>query len=248
MIPKIIHQIWEGRREPLPKFQTTLAKTWKDCHPDWQYELWDGDRMDTFVNHHYPQMSSIYFNYKYDVQRWDVIRYLILYAMGGMYVDFDYECFASFDAYLSTGKCYFALEPELHCRSFGKTIYFNNALMLIPPGHPFLEKVINHLQTATFDYTGNKYHDVLYSTGPWMLTNLYNEYEPKSDIHLFPAELVSPLSKNDVRDYIQGKADVEVLEKKLEKALAFHYFWGSWLTNNENRISYENSANRFGKL
>ncbi|WP_246867052.1 glycosyltransferase [Parabacteroides distasonis] len=25
------------------------------------------------------------------MQRWDAIRYLILYRMGGMYVDFDYQ-------------------------------------------------------------------------------------------------------------------------------------------------------------
>jgi len=38
--------------------------------------------------------------------------------------------------------CYFSMEPELHCFIFEKDMCFNNALMLSPPDHPFLECVI----------------------------------------------------------------------------------------------------------
>jgi mannosyltransferase OCH1-like enzyme len=47
MIPKIIHQIWEGKREPLPELYAQLALTWKEHYPDWQYEYWDGERMNS---------------------------------------------------------------------------------------------------------------------------------------------------------------------------------------------------------
>ena len=123
------------------------------------------------------------------------------------------------------------MEPELHCHSVGKNLCFNNALMVAPPNHPFLENVISHLQSTIIPYTDSKFRDVLSSTGPWMLTSLYENLENKSDIHLFPAELVSPWSKNDVLAYLSGKADEKDLEKKLENAIAIHYFWGSWLNN-----------------
>jgi len=229
MIPKIIHQIWEGRKEPLPDFFKQFGETWRQYHPDWKYEFWDGNRMDAFVSNNYPQMAAVYFNYKYDVQRWDVIRYLILYKTGGMYVDFDYECLGSFDCYLSEDKCCFSMEPELHRRSVGKDTCFNNALMITPPGHQFFEYVINHLQTVPVDYSNSKYHDVLNSTGPLMLTRLYEKYESKTSIRLFPSEQVSPWSKNEVLDYMNGEANEEILEKKMENAIAIHYFWGSWL-------------------
>jgi len=231
MIPKIIHQVWEGRKDPLPDFYKKLGETWKKYHPAWCYEYWDGDRMDAFVENNYPSMRDIYFNYKHSIQRWDVIRYLILYKMGGMYVDFDYECLESFDNYvIEDEKCYFAMEPEEHRYAFGKNIYFNNALMITPANHQFFKYIITHLQKISFIYTGDKFHDVLYSTGPLMLTDLYEKYESKTAIGIFPSEQVSPWSKMEVENYIKRKADEEILEKKLAKAIAIHYFFGTWLS------------------
>jgi len=238
MIPKIIHQLWERGNEPIPDFFRQLGETWKKHHPSWQYEFWDGKRMDTFVNSNYPHFTNIYHNYRYDIQRMDVIRFLILYKTGGMYVDVDYECLDSFDKYLSTDKCHFSMEPELHCRFFRKTLYFNNALMITPPGHPFFEFVIKNLQTTVFTYTKSKYQDVLSSTGPLMLTGLYEKYENKTCINLLPPEQVSPWSKNEVRDFINGTANREILEKKLENAMALHYFWGAWLNNEADLLDF----------
>jgi len=43
------------------------------------------------------------------------------------------------------------------------------------------------------------------------------------------AEQVSPWSKMDVQDFIAGKGDREKLNKKLDQAIAIHYFWSSWV-------------------
>ena len=41
-IPKIIHQVWEGRTEPsIPARLQILARTWKEKNPDWEYHLWN---------------------------------------------------------------------------------------------------------------------------------------------------------------------------------------------------------------
>ena len=87
MIPKIIHQIWEGRTEYLGDAYKLLGETWKEHHPDWKYEFWDESRIVDFIYDYYPEMIDIYFGYQYNVQRWHVIRYLILYKIGGLYVD-----------------------------------------------------------------------------------------------------------------------------------------------------------------
>ena len=229
MIPKIIHQVWEGIEEPLPDSYKQLGETWKEHHPEWKYELWNKDRMEAFTKKKFPEITDVYFNYLYSVQRWDVIRYLILYEIGGMYVDFDYECFKPFDNYIKeTGKCYFAMEPAEHCRIFGKDFYFNNALMITPPGHPFFECIIRHLQTTSFNYSGNKMHDVLSSTGPWMLTSLYEKYDNKAIVDFFLPNQVSPWSKMEAQNYIKLKLYLEKMEKRLKDAIAIHYFSGSW--------------------
>jgi UDP-N-acetylmuramoyl-tripeptide--D-alanyl-D-alanine ligase len=124
------------------------------------------------------------------------------------------------------------MEPEQHLRSLEKRICFNNALMISPPGHPFFKHVILHLQTMSIPYTGDKYREVLNTTGSLMLTNLYEKFTCKNTVDILPAEQVSPFSKNELQTYFQEKADVELLEKKLQKAIAIHYFWGSWLIKN----------------
>jgi len=55
--------------------------------------------MDQVVLINYPDYVEKLNSYKYDVQRWAMIRYLIFYMFGGIYVNFDYEClYAQFDA------------------------------------------------------------------------------------------------------------------------------------------------------
>lgn len=49
MIPKIIHQVWEGRTEYLGDVYKALGNTWKNFHPDWDYEFWDENRIDKFI-------------------------------------------------------------------------------------------------------------------------------------------------------------------------------------------------------
>jgi len=228
MIPKIIHQLWEG--EPLYEFYSKLAETWKEQHPDWKYEFWDGDRMRTFVQRHFPQFVDAYIGLKYDIQRWDAVRYMILYKIGGMYMDFDYECLSPADEYLAEeGKCYFALEPEEHCiYLFGRDT-FSNALMATYPGHPFFKKILDHIFVEShFEYTNHIGRDVHASTGPMMLTELYQHYPNKDEIVLWPAKLAMPWTNADVRSFMNGTADESYLEKKLEKAFAVHYFFSTW--------------------
>ena len=50
-IPKIIHQVWEGRTEPfMPVRLQLLARTWQEQNPDWEYHLWNGKEMDELVS------------------------------------------------------------------------------------------------------------------------------------------------------------------------------------------------------
>ena len=75
MIPQIIHQIWEGKTESLPDVFLEFSETWKNHHTGWKYEFWDRNRMETFVHDYFPEIEDLYFSYRYDVQRWDMIRY-----------------------------------------------------------------------------------------------------------------------------------------------------------------------------
>ena len=232
-IPKVIHQIWSGIDEPLPEYFRALGDTWKENHSTWKYELWDEKRINEFNNEFYPQYWIAYRNFKYNIQRWDVIRYLILEKIGGLYVDFDYECISPLDDILRGKNCCFACEPKEHTKMFSIKKCFNNALMASVSNHPFMEIIVKAVfKEGNEKKYSNKMMEVLETTGPHLLTSLYEQYDGKEELYIIPEELVSPLTKNDAWMLINCKLNKEqedYLEKKMDKAVAIHYFIGSWL-------------------
>lgn len=232
-IPKIIHQIWSGIDEPLPAHFKELGETWKRDYPEWEYEFWDNDRMNQFIQDFYPQYQEAYNKFPHNIQRWDAVRYLILDKMGGIYVDFDYESIKPLNEVLKEKTCCFASEPIEHLAIFERNTYINNALMASAPEHPFMNEIIQKvfvLEIKNQKYT-DKMEEVLNTTGPIMLSNLLEQSKCKNEVFILPANQVSPFSKMDARRFLSGSYDEnfeEYLENRLEEAFAIHYFIGAW--------------------
>ena len=193
-IPSIIHQIWSGIDEPLPKRFKMLGDTWKEHHPSWEYMFWDNERMNSFVQEHYPQFWDIYNSFQYNIQRWDAIRYLILDKIGGMYADFDYECLEAHTPLFHEKACCFASEPGQDGSELNGIRYlFNNALMASIPNHPFMKEIIDFVFSYKEDerakYNYEKGFEVLVTTGPIALNRLYEAYNKKESIYLIPSKL-----------------------------------------------------------
>lgn len=232
-IPKIIHQIWSGIDEPLPKHFETLGKTWKHHYPDWEYQLWNNERMNTFVVEHYPEYWDRYNKFQYNIQRWDVIRYLILNKIGGLYADFDYESVKPMTEIIQDKTCCFSQEPVSHHKNGGdKKFIFNNALMLSIPNHFFMDKIIRTVLSKNNinKQCENKAQTVFETTGPYILNQLYNQAsnEERSQIYLIPPEFVSPFDHVQSRMYQAGVIDSN-LEVTFKDAYAVHYFLGAWI-------------------
>jgi len=223
-IPKIMHQIWCG--SPLPENFKMWGETWKKHHPKWEYILWDENKMNAFVLKFYPELWKVYNSFHYDVQRWDSIRYLILYTMGGLYVDFDSECLKPLDKLLENKECCFSLEPEEQQRMFDRELYFNNALIASLPEHPFMKKIID----KTFDYRPDDADakDIFVTTGPLMLVDLYLKEKNKENIYLIPPKYTSPLTRHEGIDLMNGRMTKEI-EDKLKDAYSIHYFFNGWV-------------------
>ena len=60
-----------------------------------------------------------------------------------------------------------------------------------------------------------------------MLSETYAQYRNKEEIYLIPAEYISPFSSQEVRSIWNG-CKKEELEERLQKAVAIHYFMGTW--------------------
>ena len=144
-----------------------------------------------------------------------------------MYVDMDYECLEPIESILSEGELFLGLEPQENAMINRKDAIVGNALMASVPHHPFMKCVIDNIKKNGCKSIPNKSLQIMETTGPFMLTRMYEEFPDKDEITLLPAELVAPLCISEVQDLLQGKTNEE-MERKVERAYAIHYFGSSW--------------------
>lgn len=90
---RVVHQIFFN----IGKGSLNEIERFKECHihnHNWckknniKYHLWDRQQVNILLKK-YPQYQKLYDDYKYDIQRIDFARYLILFDLGGIYIDLD---------------------------------------------------------------------------------------------------------------------------------------------------------------
>lgn len=228
-IPRIIHQIYTDD-EHIPDFLLKISQSWKEMNPDWSYRFWGKKDIDCFLQTYYPELITPYNELAYDVQRWDSIRYLILYKIGGLYVDMDYECTENITPVLCGIECAMGMEPEGHAIRNRTPYIVGNAFMATVPAHPYFKELIESI------FTENKIANkgmlspelgVLHTTGPFLTTRIYEHSENQENVTLVPAGLIAPLTREEVQALINNDVS-EDMEMKIEKSFAIHYFLGSW--------------------
>lgn len=225
-IPKIIHQFYEDPSGP-PKILASLSNTWKELHPDWEYCFWNKEAIEKFMIEHFSELIPVYNNFTHPVQRWNAMRYLILYHIGGLYVDLDCECIESIEPLLINSVCCLGLEPVATADRYNEPFIIGNAFMASIPKHLFFKTVFDNVFSITEKKEGeNEDVEIFESIGPFMLTRLYDAYANKQDIILIPGDLLTPLTLTEVCLLMKGQ-ETQVIENKVEKAYAVRYFFNS---------------------
>ena len=234
-IPKIIHQVYEDPNGP-PDSLKILSESWIEKNPDWQYVFWSKKEMENLVKE-FPDFMETYYSFPFSIQRWDAIRYLILYKHGGLYVDMDYECLAEINEVLTLKTCFLGLEPEDHAKKYNRNFLPGNAFMASIPNHPFWLSAIDYMRNLNLtDYDeNNKVNYILETTGPFMIAEIYNNYKNQNEIGLVSDKLVAPLSQLELfilRSSMRNKIKLHPkIENKIDNASAIHYFFGGWYSD-----------------
>ncbi|MSL92727.1 glycosyl transferase, partial [Escherichia coli] len=194
-----------------------------------EYRFWNKNDIETFLKTYYPEFIPAYNAFPHNVQRWDAIRYLILYKFGGLYVDMDYECTENITPILCNTECAMGLEPEAHAVRIHVPYIVGNAFMATVPEHPYFKELIDAVFCT--EKNSNMYSDlcelILNTTGPYMTTQVYKNSNYQKRVTLIPAELITPLTHTDIKRIINTETTKNV-ESKIEKSFAIHYFFGSW--------------------
>ena len=181
-IPKILHQIWIGPK-PAP---INLMNSWKEKHPDFEYILWT----ETEIQNRNLTLSCIdkinmipEINGKADIIRWE-----ILYAYGGYFVDADSICIEPFDDYFSGVPAFATFENENIRAGLIAT-----GTMGFVPNHPLCADIINWIrdddpQTQKIIMETRAW----YSVGPGLLTRMLDTGKYK-DVVIYPSHCFLPI-------------------------------------------------------
>ena len=83
-IPKLLHLIWIGDREP-PSTIKSWTENFAKANPDWTVKVWNNEdvkKLNLINKISYDKISSM-------CGKADIARYEILYRFGGIYIDAD---------------------------------------------------------------------------------------------------------------------------------------------------------------
>ncbi len=110
MIPKIIHYCWYGRG-PKPAVFEQCLESWKKYMPDYEIIEWNEDNTDlnwcSFLKNAYEQKKWAFVS--------DVVRCLVVYEHGGIYMDTDVEITGEeFSSYFQTDGAVFFFESNVN--------------------------------------------------------------------------------------------------------------------------------------
>lgn len=190
MIPKIIHQVfWPFKGKELNEidvFRQSVDETKRYCD-EWcyEYKMWDLKDCEELIVEKYPQYIDLWTEFRFDIQRCDFIRYLILHSYGGWYVDCDVYPIQ----YLETLSDF---KPQVKDVKQVFTSWNNdkdrkpyNAVMGSVKNNPLFIKICNDIEFRTIQKQNIKIYDtwkgrlVFHTTGHHML----KRHVPKEDIH-----------------------------------------------------------------
>lgn len=168
-IPRIVHQTWKNHDIPV-KWNRTVHSVRTLNSKEFQYHLWTDEDIHRYVRHVEPDYyRNIFLHYPLDIQRIDAFRYIILYYIGGIYIDMDNGCRKSFDTLFETIE---SLDPQSkNLAAFPRTspVGISNGFMISTKNHPLFRMLISNLPLFAHNYLID-YLTVMFTAGPTYLS------------------------------------------------------------------------------
>ena len=211
-IPKIIHQIWIGKKKP-PKW---CIDSWKNDYinlfSDWEYKLWTDDELQLLDMRN----KKIYNDEPTMRGKSDIARYEILQQYGGIYIDAD-------SLWLSNKN----LDPLLvstsffACREPKNTQFIANGVIGCTKNNKITAEIIEYISNNY--YRLKRKHPHPYSI--WLVTNqpFFTEICTRNEITIYPS----------VYFYPEGyfKENTTLTKNEIEKKYPDSYMFQYWLSH-----------------
>jgi len=174
-IPHILHQIWithgNHGNNSVPRQFVNNVKTFMIRHPGWKYAFWTHETGRKLIAKWYPQLLPFYDNANQPVTKSDILRYAIIHAYGGVYVDLDVTCHRNLNIVTTKYACILVPAPFENAVTMLQWPYhICNGVILCRANHPFFTQVLQAISK------GNTHNDDMLAYGPHFFTRQYRRY------------------------------------------------------------------------
>ena len=213
-IPKQIHYVWVGPR-PIPEKDQAYIKGWQKLNPDFKIIKWDETKIDYSK---YPLVQKALDEERYALAS-DILRMIVVYQEGGIYLDTDIELLQS-------------LTPLLKYDAFAgweSKYWFTTAVFGAKKHSPWIEKILKRYELADPNQkiTTNTFLKTVHSPSVYgedvfglKLDGKTKEYK-EGNFAVFAPEYFCP------KHYMTG------VEKTTKKTITLHHYASTWHTKSE---------------
>jgi len=182
-VPKLIHRVWLG--SPIPPEFERFADSWAQINPDWEMRLWTEANLPLLINQElYDRAPDLVSSRLVPRFRSNLVRYEILLAHGGLYVDCDFEALKPIDGLIGGLDCFAAEE---------RRGLIANGFMGATPGHPLIRQLIDDAPASVQQRRGQPSWR---TTGPEHLTR--TAAQRPGELTLVPTKAVYPYHHTDL--------------------------------------------------
>ncbi|KAG5996662.1 hypothetical protein E4U52_006103 [Claviceps spartinae] len=182
LVPPILHHIALGDNEGRWKGRWGDAvQSCVDIHPGWESHIWTDENAGKFVAEKFPELKHLWDNYNYPVERIDALRYMLLYAYGGVILDMDLKCKRA----LGPLRRFSFVAPEAHPTGF------SIGFMMASKGNAFVGDIVRNLTVYNKQWLGLPYATVMFSTGCHFASVIHVYESNRTDLKILPGPLHS---------------------------------------------------------
>jgi mannosyltransferase OCH1-like enzyme len=243
-IPKIIHQIWLGPKNP-PAHFFTFREKWQKLHPDWEFRLWTDADLDS-LNLSLRDILDASPNF---AERSDILRSEILERFGGVYVDVDIDPFQALTELHHKYDFYVGVEYPHKIATTNNMVWAGISIIATRPHHPIMKRWQEYIR-ARWDKVNETYASpvervINHTYFPFTFAILDKINDDNLTNMFFPATYFYPLTaehaskrRAPIRSFREKLYDfleqVHVMKprqfsRKYSETLAVHYWGNSWI-------------------
>ena len=170
--PHIIHQTW--KTADIPAKLASYSQSVRDLHPEYEWRLHTDADIYKIVQRYTPQYYDWFCALHHHIERVDFVRYVLLYFVGGVYMDLDMQPLKSVHSLVQKNSLILAGEPDEHSKIYMRLVpVISNAMMISPPGQQFWLDFMAYIVAHYYERRWMVDLGSIYATGPMALTTFY---------------------------------------------------------------------------